>query len=114
MSHDGQKIAEPVRTVGTIAVNGLDAARHADRFGKLGAVNLVVSLYDVRDKRFRRIRRFGFIPLQSRKITKHKRQVDAAGGRGLAEGHAALAAEIYLVTPENSGGAWHCHGDVFD
>ena len=96
-----------------VAVHRFNAVRHADQFGQLLSMHLVVALQDVVDQLAgRRCGGHGPLGLQGADLAEHGVQVQLLVGTGLLQRLLSAAAEVEFEFAEHGGGAGDLDGET--
>ena len=99
--------------MGVGAVHAFHAVRHADEFGQLGAMHLVVAHQDVVDQRagLGHLGQAGGA-LQLRQFTQDGLQVQPLFRHGLGQAQVATTAKVQFQATENGGGTGQLNGKL--
>ena len=108
--HGFQKRAQAGGHARLVPVHALHPVRHADQFGKLGAVHIVVAADDVVDQRARLGGGGGAVgALQRRQFGQHGIGRKAPGLRRLGQAQVAAAAKVQFQAAKHGRGAGQLH-----
>ena len=114
IEHIGKQVGQPVRAVGPVAVNRLDAAGQSDDLGEFAPVHLVIALNNVGDQVGRLGGRVDPRRLQSVELRLKRRQIEASALRFLGEQDVAPATKVDLVAPKDRRGSRQDDSDLAD